>query len=214
MGTYLNIGNAIYSCTYEVSEAVLMYHLMSVEEKIRIPASMLAMDITDATKKVLRENYERRIFKGVGLVLSVDDVEIIGNGVVVPGDQHIYYNAKFNALVFNTAVNEVFEAEVKEIVEFGAFATVGPLDGLLHVSQVAGEKFYYDKKTKTLSSRGKKSIKKGDTLLLKISTLSMKSSSSDTKIGLTMRSDGLGKLDWMDDEKKKVKKEKKEKQKE
>lgn len=176
---------------------------MNIEEKIRIHPSMLNMDIEDAAKKVLRDTYERRIFKEVGFVLSVDDVEIAGNGVIVPGDPNIYYNTKFNALVFNASVNEVFESEVKEIVEFGAFCSIGPLDGLLHVSQVAGEKFFYDKKSKTLSSRGKKAIKKADVLLLKISTVSLKSSASDTKVGLTMRSEGLGKPDWAEEEKKK-----------
>ncbi len=183
-----------------------MYYSMNIEEKIRIPPNMLAMDIEDAAKKVLRDSYERRIYKGVGFVLSVDEVEIEQEGVVVPGDPNIYYTAKFNALVFNTSVNEVFESEVRETVEFGAFCSIGPLDGLLHVSQVAGEKFYYDKKSKALSSRGKKSVKKGDVLLLKVSTVSMKPSVSDTKIGLTMRSDGLGKSDWLDEEKKKAKK--------
>ncbi len=183
-----------------------MYYSMNIEEKIRIPSAMLAMDIEDAAKKVLRDSYERRVFKGVGFVLSVDDVEIQGQGVVVPGDANIYYTASFNALVFNASVNEVFEAEVKEIVEFGAFCSIGPLDGLLHVSQVGGEKFYYDKKSKSLSSRGKKSVKKGDVLLLKISTVSLKSTANDTKIGLTMRSDGLGKAEWIDEEKKRASK--------
>lgn len=189
-----------------------MYYLMNVEEKIRIPAGMLAMDIVDAATKVLRESYERRMFKGVGLVLSVGDVEIADKGIVVPGDQHIYYTTKFNALVFNASVNEVFESEVKEITEFGAFCSLGPLDGLLHVSQIAGEKFYYDKKSKVLSSKGRKSIKKGDFLLLKISTVSLKPSPSDTKIGLTMRSEGLGKPEWMEEKKKAKKKEEKKKE--
>ncbi len=190
-----------------------MYYSMNIEEKIRIPAGMLAMDIEEAAKKVLRDSYERRIYKGLGLVLSIDDVEITGAGVVVPGDHNIYYTTRFNALVFNAAVNEVFESEVKEIVEFGAFASVGPLDGLLHVSQIAGEKFFYDKKNKSLASSGKKAIKKGDVLLLKISTVSLKSASSDTKIGLTMRSEGLGKPEWVDEEKRKAKKEPKKEEK-
>lgn len=190
-----------------------MYYSMNIEEKIRIPSSMLVMDVEEAAKKVLRETYDRRIFKNVGLILSIDDVKIVGGGIVVPGDQHIYYTANFNALVFNAAVNEVFESEVKEIVEFGAFSNIGPLDGLLHISQIAGEKFYYDKKSKSLTSKGKKSIKKSDVLLLKVSTISLKTSPSDTKIGLTMRSEGLGKPEWVEEAKKKKKSEKKEEKK-
>ncbi len=183
-----------------------MYYLMEIEDKVCVPANFLSMDIVDATKKILRESYERRILKGVGLVLSIDEVDIISPGVVVPGDSSIYYTSKFNALVFNGSVNEVFESEVKEIVEFGAFASIGPLDGLLHLSQIGGEKFYYDKKSKSLTSRGKRAIKKGDILLAKISTISMKGSVNDTKVGLTLRSEGLGKAEWMEEDKKAAKK--------
>lgn len=183
-----------------------MYYSITIEEKIRIPSTMLAMDIKDAATNVLRNSYERRIFKEIGMVLSIDDIEIQELGIVVPGDSNIYYTVKFNALVFNTSVNEVFESKVKEIVEFGAFLNIGPLDGLLHVSQIGSEKFYYDKKGKSLTSRSKKTIKKDENLIVKISTVSMKSTSHDTKIGLTMRSDGLGKMDWFKEEKKVEKK--------
>ncbi|MBU0585952.1 DNA-directed RNA polymerase [Candidatus Micrarchaeota archaeon] len=185
-----------------------MYYLVNVEDKACIPANLLSMDITEATKKVLRESYERRILKNLGLILSIDDVEIVGKGIVVPGDSNVYYTTKFNALVFNASVNEVFESEVKEIVEFGAFAGIGPLDGLLHLSQIGGEKFFYDKKNKNLSSRGKRAIKKGDIIYVKVSTISMKSSVNDTKVGLTMRAEGLGKDEWIASEKKVQKKDK------
>jgi DNA-directed RNA polymerase subunit E'/Rpb7 len=56
----------------------------------------------------------------------------------------------------------------------------------------------YDKKNKNLVSRAeKKSLKKGDSVFVKVSTVSMKSTTADTKIGLTMRPDGLGKEEWL-----------------
>jgi DNA-directed RNA polymerase subunit E' len=186
-----------------------MYYLMDVEEKIRIPANMLNMDINDAAKKVLRDSYERKIFRNFGFVLNVDDVTTGGDGVIVPGDSNVYYTAKFKALVFNAVINEVLEAEAKEIVEFGSFVGLGPIDGLLHFSQIPGDKFVYDKKSKSLSSpRSKRSIKKGDILLIKVSTVSLKGNASDSKIGLTMRSEGLGKPEWEEDDTKKKKKKK------
>jgi DNA-directed RNA polymerase subunit E'/Rpb7 len=104
-------------------------------------------------------------------------------------------------------VNEVFECEIKEIVEFGAFAVIGPLQGLLHVSQISKEKFFYDKKAKTLGSKvEKRVIKKGDTAIIKVSTVSLKGSTTETKIGLTMRPEGLGKHEWLEDKAKKAKK--------
>jgi DNA-directed RNA polymerase subunit E' len=134
---------------------------------------------------------------------------------VIPGDSGAYYSVQFEALTFYPVVNEVYRAEIKEIVEFGAFASIGPFQGLLHVSQIDREKFYYDKKSKTLGSKVlRRSIKKGDEVLVKVSTVSMKSTSSDTKIGLTMRPDGLGKPEWLEQKKKGKKEDKKEEKKE
>ena len=90
--------------------------------------------------------------------------------------------------------------------------SIGPFQGLLHVSQIDREKFYYDKKAKTLGSKAlKRAVKKGDEVLVKVSTVSMKATSSDTKIGLTMRPDGLGKPEWLEQKPKPVAKGKKKK---
>ncbi len=184
-----------------------MYYMKSISDRVRVLSSMLGSDLEDAVLRILRDKFERRIFKETGMVLSVDDVEIASEGVIIPGDSGVYYNVKFKALSFVPLINEVFEAEIKETVEFGAFASVGPFQGLLHVSQISKEKFFYDKKSKTLTSRiEKKSLKKADELVLKTSTVSLKGSASDTKIGLTMRPLGLGKKEWLEEKKKKEEK--------
>jgi len=175
-----------------------MYYIKTIEDRIRVPPAMFGSKLKDAVLAILRDRYEGRIYRDLGMVLSVNDPKIVSDGIVIPGDSGAYYTVECHALTFLPLVNEVFRAEVKEIVEFGAFASIGPFQGLLHVSQIDKEKFYYDKKNKTLSSRAlKRALKKGDEVLVKISTVSLKSTSSDTKIGLTMRPDGLGKEDWV-----------------
>ena len=177
---------------------------------------MFGSKLEDAVLRILQDSYERRIFKEVGMILIVLKPRISSGGIVIPGDGGAYYSVQFDSLTFMPQVNEVYEAEVKEIVEFGAFASIGPFQGLLHVSQIGREKYFYDKKNKTLVSRAeKKSVKKGDSLLVKVSTVSLKSTTADTKIGLTMRPDGLGKIEWMEEAKAKAaKKEPKKKEKE
>jgi DNA-directed RNA polymerase subunit E' len=169
-----------------------MYYQTSVEEKVRLPPSLLVMKLDDAVTKLLREKYERRMIRDLGLVLAVENVEVSGEGAVIPGDGGIYYDAKFNAITFMPFVNEVYNGEVKEVVEFGAFASIGPLDALIHISQIGNEKYFYDKKTKGLTTRKGSTLKKGDKVTVKVSTVSLRSTTSDTKIGLTMRADGLG----------------------
>jgi DNA-directed RNA polymerase subunit E' len=186
-----------------------MYHIKTVEDRIRVPPSMFGSPIEDAVRAILRDRYEGRIYKDMGVVLSVNNPKVLSEGLVIPGDSGAYYTVQFEALTFYPIVNEVYRAEIKEIVEFGAFASIGPFQGLLHVSQIDREKFYYDKKSKTLGSKVlRKTIKKGDEVLVKVSTVSMKATSADTKIGLTMRPDGLGKPEWLEQKTKKaVKKE-------
>ncbi len=191
-----------------------MYYIKTITDRVRIPPNMFGSDLKDAMNSILRERYEGRINKDLGIILAVNNPEVLSDGIVIPGDSGAYYSVCFEALTFLPAVNEVYKAEIKEIVEFGAFSSIGPFQGLLHVSQIDREKFYYDKKSKTLGSKAlRRNIKKGDEILAKVSTVSMKSTSSDTKIGLTMRPDGLGKPEWLEEKaapKKKEKAEKKE----
>jgi DNA-directed RNA polymerase subunit E' len=176
-----------------------MYTIKTIEDRIRVPPSMFGSDIEDAVRNILRTRYEGRIYKDLGIVLSINNPKVMTEGLIIPGDSGAYYTVQFEALTFAPVVNEVYKAEIKEIVEFGAFASIGPFQGLLHVSQIDKEKFYYDKKAKNLSSKVlKKVLKKGDDIIVKVSTVSMKSTSSDTKIGLTMRPDGLGKTEWLE----------------
>ena len=55
---------------------------------------------------------------------------------MIHGDGAVYQRVKFNALTFKPEVGEVVEGTVCEVVEFGAFVRFGPLDGLLHMSQI------------------------------------------------------------------------------
>ena len=177
-----------------------MYYIRTVQDRIRIPPSMFGSDIKDALLRILKERFERRVYREVGIILLVLNPTVKSEGLVIPGDGGAYYSVEFEALTFLPHVNEVFEAEIKEIVEFGAFAVIGPFQGLLHVSQIGREKYSYDKKNKALVSRQEKeTLRKGDSVLVKVSTVSMKSTTADTKIGLTMRPDGLGKEDWITD---------------
>jgi len=178
-----------------------MYYSKTIQDRIRIPPEMLGSKVTDAVLKIVRDRYERRVYPNVGMLVSINDATIIGDGVVIPGDAGAYYDVEVEALSFLPQVNEVYEAEIKEVVEFGAFASIGPFQGLLHVSQISKNKYYYDRKTKLLASKAdKQSLKKGDTILVKVSTVSLKTAATETKIGLTMRPEGLGKIEWVEKE--------------
>ncbi len=176
-----------------------MYYVKTLSERIRVPPDMFGSRLEDAVLRILRSKFESRIFRDAGMILSINNPKVLTGGVVIPGDSGAYYSVQFDALTFVPSINEVYSGIIKEIVEFGAFCSIGPFQGLLHISQIGKDKFSYDKKNKVLSSKAaKKSLKKDDVVFVKVSTVSMRSSVADTKIGLTMRPDGLGKSDWME----------------
>ncbi|MEM4348406.1 MAG: DNA-directed RNA polymerase [Candidatus Anstonellaceae archaeon] len=175
-----------------------MYYVLKCKDKVRLPPQFFSMKLEDALTQILREQYERRIDKDAGVVLAVWNAKAVGDGVVVPGDNAAYYEVEFDVLTYLPQINEVIESEVSEVVEFGVFLSLGPLEGLVHLSQIANDFLNYNKKSMSFTGKeSKKTLKKGDRVFAKISTVSLKGSIPESKIGLTMRPEGLGKDEWL-----------------
>ena len=175
-----------------------MYFVLTCKDKVRLPAQLFALKLEDALTQILREKYERRVDKDAGVVLALWNTKPAGDGIVIAGDNAAYYEVSFDVLAYHPLVNEVIETDVSEIVEFGAFLSLGPMEGLVHLSQIANDFLTYNKKTQAFTGReSKKMLRKGDHVFAKISTVSMKNNIPETKIGLTMRPDGLGKDEWL-----------------
>ncbi|MFH1450910.1 MAG: DNA-directed RNA polymerase [archaeon] len=168
-----------------------MYKLMTVEDEVRVPPSKLGMSIKKAVKQSLQEQMEGTMDKNIGIIVAVTNVENIGDGKLLPGDGSIHYSVRFKILVYYPAMYEVIAGEVIDITEFGAFVRMGPLDGLVHISQVMDDFVSYDEKNSMfLGKESKRTIKEGDSVRARLITVSI--SKNDYKIGLTMRQSGLG----------------------
>ena len=77
--------------------------------------------------------------------------------------------------------------------------------GMIHISQTMNDYVSFSK-TNTLTGRAsKRSLKEGDLCLARIVAISHKGGSP--KIGLTMRQPGLGKIEWIKEDKLKREKE-------
>ncbi len=175
-----------------------MFRIYTVEDTVRVDPMYFDLDLEEAVLKVLRNKYERRMDNDVGIVLCVWNAQKISEGKVIPGDGASYHTVQFDVLAYMPEVNEIVQGEINEIVEFGAFARIGPLDGLVHLSQITNDFLTFDKKIPAfVGKESRKILKKGDLVYTKISTVSMKGSIADTKIGLTMRPEGLGKDEWL-----------------
>ena len=135
----------------------------------------------------------------------------IGEGIIIPGDGASYYDVTFELLAFKPEMQEIVVGKIKDIAEFGAFINIGPIDGMIHISQTMDD-FVSFSKDKTLTGKEtKRVLKTNDICRARIIAISFKDV-LNPKLGLTMRQQGLGRLDWLKEEtqEKSAKKEEKE----
>ena len=179
-----------------------MYNVVTLVDKVRVPPELLKMSKENAIREIIRREYENQIKKDIGYVITLLDIKANSKGIVVPGDPNVYFDTECKLLTFSLEVNEIVTGIIKEVVDFGAFVHIGPFEAVLHISQIGKERFTFNKKTKQLiSSDGKKVLKKGDIIYAKVSSVSMKGNVGEVKISLTTRDIGLGKLEWLKEEK-------------
>jgi DNA-directed RNA polymerase (rpoE), archaeal and eukaryotic form len=184
-----------------------LYLISKIEDTVRVPPTLFDEPLEEIAFELLNENYVGMIDKKLGLMVTVKEIEEIGIGRVIMGDGAAYHDVTFTALFFKPELQEIVEGEVIEITEFGAFVRMGPMDGLVHVSQVTDDYINYDsKRGALLGKESKKTLEEGDKVRARIVALSLKGKSSkETKIGLTMRQPGLGRPEWIEKEKRKKK---------
>ncbi len=151
---------------------------------------------------IVRKEYEDKITGDLGYIITVIEIIEIGTGKLIPGDGAAYYNITFKILVFKPDLHEIVEGEVVEVVDFGVFIRLGPLDGLCHVSQVTDDFITYDSKNANLLGKETgRVLAASDQVRARIVAVSIGTGGSRSgKLGLTMRQPFLGKIDWVAEE--------------
>lgn len=184
-----------------------MFKILTIKENVRVPPTKFSLELNQALKESLQDSIEGKIFPEIGVVMSVTEIISSGEGSIVPEDGAVFYPAEFNVLVYRPEVNELVFGEVVDITEFGAFTRIGPIDALIHVSQIMDDKMAYDAKNAVFNGRKTNNkLKEGDVVKARIVGVSLGKGRS--KISLTMRQPTLGSLDWIEKDKKKFHKEK------
>jgi len=177
-----------------------MFYRIQLEDHIRVQPKYFGLDLTEALLKSIKLNYDGVISTELGVVVDVLKVNVIGEGSVIFGDGAGYYTTTFELLTFKPEQQEIIAGRIKDIADFGAFITLGPIDGMIHISQTIDD-FVSFAKDKVLTGRdSKKSLKVGDSCRARIIAISFKDV-TNPKIGLTMRQPGLGKIEWLNEDK-------------
>lgn len=184
-----------------------MYARMKVNDTVRVPPSRFSENVEEVVTDLLWQQFEGKLDREYGMIIGIEEIEEVGEGRIIEGDGAVYFEVDFTAIAFKPVMQEVVEGEVVEVVEFGTFVSIGPMDALLHMSQIVDDYMVYDEKNKKLIGKeSKKTIVEGDLVRARIVALSLKEREPEkSKIGLTMRQPWLGTLKWLQDEIKKIK---------
>ncbi len=175
-----------------------MFKLIKCQDIVRIPPDKFEQNLKEAAIGELTKRYEGIISKELGYVIGVISIDIEPVGKILPGDGATYHSVTFELLAYKPEIHEVVEGEIMEIAEYGAFVRIGPVEALLHISQVMDDYITHDDRHGTLI--GKESHRKtstGDKVRVRITAVSMAKGGTSGKIGVTMRQPFLGKLEWI-----------------
>ena len=180
-----------------------MFNKIIMNDTIRIDPTRFGQPLEDAAFEELRGKYEGLVNEELGYVISVVNLTVNPVGKIIPGDGGTHHPVTFSILTFSPELQEVMEGEVVEVADFGTFLRIGPVDALLHVSQLMDDFISYDEKQGVLLGRESgRTIQRGDLFRVRIVAVSFPRGRSSGKIGVTTRQPFLGKLEWIERESK------------
>lgn len=183
-----------------------LFKLITLEDTIRIPPETFGKPLEKVGHQQVKAKYEGVVNEELGYVIAVIDVKVSPTGKIIPGDGATYHKVAFSLLAFYPMLQEVVEGEVVEIADFGAFVRIGPIDALLHVSQLMDDFISYDEKQGVLLGKEtKRKLISGDQVRVRITAVSLGRAGSSGKIGVTARQPFLGKLEWIEYDTQKIK---------
>ncbi|TDA40370.1 MAG: DNA-directed RNA polymerase [Candidatus Methanomethylicota archaeon] len=179
-----------------------MFKLLQVNDVVRIPPDKFDSPLEAVATEVLRATYEGTVSRELGIIIAVLNVKVSDVGKILPGNGGVYHKVSFDLLVFIPVIQEVIEGEVVDVTDFGVFVRIGPIDGLIHISQIMDDFITYDEKRGALIGKEThRVLEKGMIVRARIVTISLSSGPSrSSKIGLTMRQPFLGAISWIEED--------------
>jgi len=179
-----------------------MFYKTEIKDHIRVPPALFGLPRQEAIIKQIKAEYEGYISKELGIVIDVSKVKEVKEGIIIPGDGASYFETVFDLLVFKPELQEAVLGAIQDITDFGAFISIGPIEGMIHISQTMDDFVSFSKEKTLTGKESKRILKVGDKCIARMIAISFKDP-TNPKFGLTMRQPGLGRLDWVGEEQKK-----------
>ncbi len=177
-----------------------MFYLLDVKEKVGIEAQKLKENVQDSIEEKLEDLHLK---EENGVFLGVVEIKKIGEtGEILPEKPYIYFDVEYTSLFFQPIQNEVVDGYITEVAEFGPFVRIGPVDALVHISQITKESLTYNPEQDVITSKDSKIILKKDEPVRAI-VVNSSISEDRTRINMMMKQDELGLIKLLKKPKKK-----------
>ena len=177
-----------------------MFKVYELSTKCEIPPFLFSQPKAVSARIILSEEYEGIITRDYGFIIAIVEVLDVGPGIIIPGNANTFHQVEFTILSFKPNLGEVVEGDIVELVDFGAFCRLGPLDGLVHVSQICDDYISYEQVgNRFIGKETGKILEVNNEVRAKVIAVSLGTGRSG-KLGLTMRQKFLGKYDWIEAE--------------
>ncbi|MEM0218054.1 MAG: DNA-directed RNA polymerase [Desulfurococcaceae archaeon] len=185
-----------------------MYAILRIRDNVRIPPHKFSKPIREAALEELKAKYEGMLINVhkeegpplYGIIIAILEVDVNELGVLIPGDGASYHRVLFDALVFMPFIKEVVEGEVVSVTRSGLYVNLGPIDGFVHINQVADERVTFDTaRGSLLLEESRRYVERGDIVRARVYTTGIQPGKG-IRISMTMRQPGLGKLEWLSKE--------------
>ena len=177
-----------------------MFYKLKLKDHVRVPPTLLDpnLPVKDAIIFAIKHAYTNMISQDLGVIIDVLKISKIYDGIIIPGDGASYYDTEFELLTFKPELNELVYGKIRDITDFGAFIDIGGVEGMVHVSQSMDDFVSFSKEKVLQGKKTGQSLKVGDKCKARIIAVSYKDL-NNPKIGLSMRQEGLGKLEWLNE---------------
>ena len=171
------------------------------EDTIRIPAEYIreGQSLVDHIDSLANDAFEGRFDVDENYTVLTFDHKPVGRGRIIHGDGAIYQAVSFKALLFNMENNEVVDGYVSDVSEYGAFVRIGPVEALLHKSQILDEPIQVNMGIRRIEgSQSGKHIEEGSHVRSRVVSKAINQNDPRaSKIGLNCKMDGLGAANWL-----------------
>ncbi|MEM3213435.1 MAG: RPB7/RPC8 family DNA-directed RNA polymerase subunit, partial [Metallosphaera sp.] len=96
-----------------------MFKVIKAKGVVRIPPELFGEPLSKTALDILNNEYKERLFKDLGLVLTVIKANVSEEGMIVFGDGATYHEVEFELLTFLPIIQEVVEGDITQVDNYG-----------------------------------------------------------------------------------------------